>query len=65
MGIKQRKQGRAGQKKGEQMNCYRCGEDIEAKGQDNVSSVCDKPLCEDCIGDNNTDDLSDDEYFGK
>lgn len=28
--------------------CAYCGDDIEAKGQDNMSEVPGKPLCEDC-----------------
>ena len=27
--------------------CRKCGEDIDEKGQDNMS-YCDAPLCEDC-----------------
>ena len=29
--------------------CFICGEDINAKGQDNVSPICGYPVCEDCI----------------
>lgn len=30
------------------MNCYYCGEDIDAKYQDNMSTENGKPKCEDC-----------------
>ena len=30
------------------MICVKCGGDIDAKGQDNVSTVPGRPLCEDC-----------------
>lgn len=28
--------------------CRWCGEDIDAKGQDNMSSTIEHPMCEDC-----------------
>lgn len=30
------------------MICKKCYEDIEEKGQDNVSPICGYPVCEDC-----------------
>ena len=33
------------------MICRICGEDINEKGQDNVSVISGYPVCEDCIGD--------------
>ena len=30
------------------MKCVHCGEDIDAKGQDNMSSTLGAPCCEDC-----------------
>lgn len=30
------------------MICVGCGQDIEAKGQDNMSETPGRPLCEDC-----------------
>ena len=30
------------------MICRICGEDINEKGQDNISPICDYPICEDC-----------------
>jgi len=28
--------------------CAYCGDDIDAKGQDNMSSTLGRPMCEDC-----------------
>lgn len=33
------------------MICSICYEDINEKGQDNVSTISDYPICEDCIND--------------
>lgn len=33
------------------MICRICGEDINEKGQDNISPICDYPICEDCKDD--------------
>ena len=33
------------------MNCCICGENIDRKGQDNVSPISGYPVCEDCVQD--------------
>ena len=39
------------------MYCVECGEDIDEKGQDNMSPIYGKPLCEDCYEDMSEDEI--------
>lgn len=39
------------------MYCIICDEDINKKGQDNVSPIFGKPICNDCMNDLSDDDL--------
>lgn len=39
------------------MICIVCEEDINDKGQDNVSPISGKPICEDCYEDMSDDDI--------
>lgn len=43
------------------MRCSKCGDDIDAKGQDNVSYISGYPLCEDCAGGNTDSNYEDQE----
>lgn len=42
------------------MNCTGCNRDIDAIGQDNMSHVPGRPLCEDCAGAPGADGCPDD-----
>ena len=44
--------------------CSECGRDIDEIGQDNMSVVCWRPLCEDCMEEIAVSDPNDERLIG-
>lgn len=45
--------------------CSECGRDIDAIYQDNMSVICERPLCEDCKEEIAVSDPSDERLIGR